>query len=175
MGAGPRPSLGLWGAGLAALLALSACNTGQEATTTAGVPETTAGVPDVAHAHGGVGDVALDVVFIEDGGIVQAGASAPLRGAFTNDARTPDELVRVTTPAAGSVQLLDADGRPSAQGIPIPADGEVDAVNGIARLRLDGVSFPLPATQLVPVTFEFRDAGQVTLDVPVAAPRVPAP
>jgi hypothetical protein len=163
-----RSLLGLGGMCLAVLLVLSACNAGQDAAVTSGVP-------DVANAHGGVGSMALDVVFIESGGIVEAGASAPIRGNFTNDAETADRLVKVSTPAAGSVQLLDADGAPSAQGIDIPAHGQVDAVNGLVRLHLIDAYYPLAATQLVPVTFDFSGAGPVTLDVPVAAPRAPAP
>jgi hypothetical protein len=165
----PRRSLiGLVGAGLAILLALSACNAGQDAAVTPGVP-------DVASAHGAVGSMVLDVVFIESGGTVMAGESAPLRGEFTNEAGTADRLVSVSTPAAASVQLLDADGVPRAQGIGIPAHGQVDAVNSAVRLQLVDASFPLPATELVPVTFEFSRAGEVTLDIPVAAPRAPAP
>jgi copper(I)-binding protein len=163
-----RSLLGLGAVALAVLLALSACNEGQDA-------PVTAGVPDVANAHGGVASMVLDVVFIESGGTVEAGQSAPIRGNFTNDAETADRLVGVSSPAAGSVQLLDADGLPSAQGIDIPAHGQVDAVNGEVRLQLVDASFPLPATQLVPVTFEFSGAGSVTLDVPVAAPQAPAP
>jgi hypothetical protein len=153
---------------LASLLVLSACNEGQDAAVTPGVP-------DVAAAHGDVGNMVLDVVFIESGGTVMAGESAPLRGDFTNDADSADQLVSVSTPAAGSVQLLGADGLPSAHGIDIPAHRQVDAVNGVVRLQLVDASFPLAATQLVPVTFEFSGAGPVTLDVPVAAPRAPAP
>jgi copper(I)-binding protein len=163
-----RPLLGLGGMGLAVLLVLSACNAGQDA-------EVTPGAPDVAAAHGDVGDMALDVVFIESGGTVMAGESAPLRGQFSNEAETADRLVGVSSPAAGSVQLLGADGLPSAHGIDIPAHGQVDAVNGVVRLQLVDAAFPLPATDLVPVTFEFSGAGPVTLDVPVAAPRAPAP
>jgi copper(I)-binding protein len=163
-----RSLLGLGGMVLAPVLVLSACNAGQDAAVTPGEP-------DVAHVQGDVGHMALDVVFIESGAVVEAGASAPLRGDFTNRSGTPDELVSVSTPAAGSVELLEADGTSSAQSIPIPADGAVDAVNGVARLQLVDAYYPLAMTQLVPVTFEFSHAGQVTLDVPVAVPTAPAP
>jgi copper(I)-binding protein len=163
-----RSLLGPGGMGLAALLLLSACNEGQDA-------PVAAGPPDVTAAHGGVGDMALDVVFIESGGTVMAGETAPIRGNFTNEAETADRLVRVSTPAAESVELLDAGGVPSAQGIDIPGHGQVDAVNGVVRLQLIDASSPLPATEIVPVTFEFSGAGEVTLHVPMAAPRAPAP
>jgi periplasmic copper chaperone A len=165
-----RSLVGLCGIGLALVLGLSACNAGQDAEV-----KVTAGRPDVVHAHGDIGSVALDVVFIESGGTVMAGESAPIHGDFTNHAATADRLVSVSTPAAASVRLLDADGVPSSQGIDIPAHGEVDAVNGVVRLQLVDAFFPLAATQLVPVTFQFSGAGAVTLDVPVAAPHASAP
>jgi copper(I)-binding protein len=165
-----RGRTGLGATALATLLGLSACNAGQDAPATV-----TAGVPDVASAHGDVGNMALDVVFIESGGTVMAGESAPLRGNFINHADTPDQLVSVSTPAAGSIELLGADGVPSAHGIDVPPQGQVDAVNGVVRLQLVDALFPLAATRLVPVTFEFSGAGEVTLDVPVAVPPAPAP
>jgi periplasmic copper chaperone A len=163
-----RSLVGLCGIGLALVLGLSACNAGQDA-------EVTAGTPDVAHAHGDIGSEALDVVFLESGGSVLAGESAPIRGDFINQGATADRLISVSTPAAASVRLLDADGVPVPQGIDIPAHGEVDAVNGVVRLQLVDAFFPLAATQLIPVTFEFSGAGAVTLDVPVAAPHASAP
>jgi copper(I)-binding protein len=163
-----RSFVGPGGTGLAVLLALSACNAGQDA-------EVSPGVPDVTAAHGTVGDMALDVVFIESGGTVMAGESAPLRGNFTNEGATPDRLMSVTTRAAGSIQLLDAEGLPSPQGIGIPAHGQVDAVNGLVRLQLTDALYSLPATEIVPVTLQFSGSGSVTLDVPVAAPHASAP
>lgn len=157
--------IGLGGTGLA-LLVLSACAVGKDAAT---IRE----VPDVAGVHGSVGNMVLDDVFIDSGGTVEAGTSVPLRGAFSNNAETPDQLVSVSTAAARSVQLLDTGRAPSAQGIGIPADSRVDAVNGAARLRLVDVTSPIAPTQLVPVTFVFSGAGQVTLDVPVATPSSP--
>jgi copper(I)-binding protein len=56
----------------------------------------------------------------------------------------------------------------SPQGVDIPSSGQVDTLNGTVRLRPEQVSSPIQTTQLVPVTFVFRTAGQVTLDVPVA-------
>jgi copper(I)-binding protein len=145
----------------APLLALTACGAGQDAGT---LQET----PDPAGVDGGGGTFVLDDVFIQSDTAVAAGASVPLRAAFTNQGRTPESLVRATTPAAASVQLLDAAGHPSPQGITIPADGQVDAVTGAVRLRLVGVTSPIAVTTLVPMTFLFSDTRQVTLDVPVA-------
>jgi copper(I)-binding protein len=156
---------GMAGTGLA-LLTLSGCAAGQDA-------ETTHEVPDVAGVHGSVGNMVLDDVFIDSGGTAEAGTSVPLRGAFANNAETPDQLVRVSTPAARSVQLLGTGSAPSALGVGIPADDQVDAVNGAVRLRLFDVTSPIATTQLVPVTFMFSGVGQVRLGVPVTTPGSP--
>lgn len=145
----------------AGLLTLGACDAGQEA-------ETARETPDVAGVDGTVGEVSLDDVFIEADGTVEAGATAPLRGVLTNDAQQDDDLLRVTTSAAGSVQLLAESGGSSPDGIPVPAGGQVDGTTGAVRMQLEGVTEPIETTDTVPVTFTFARAGQVELDVPVA-------
>lgn len=146
---------------LAPVLALGACDAGQEA-------ETAQQTPDVAGVDGTVGSVSLDDVFLEAGSTVQAGGSVPLRGALTNDAEQADRLVGVSTPAAGSVQLLDESGAPSTDGIELPAGGQVDATAGAARMQLEDLTEPVGPTDTVRVTFTFATAGEVELDVPVA-------
>jgi periplasmic copper chaperone A len=162
----PRPTTparrALWAAaGIACALTLPGCDAGNEAET---VQET----PDVAGTDGTAGLVSLDDVFLDAEGDVAAGASVPLRAVFTNGADEADRLVRVTTPAAGSVQLLDEAGQAGAEGIELPAGGQVEAVTGAARIQLEGVSAPIAPTDTVRVTFAFDRAGEVTLDVPVA-------
>jgi copper(I)-binding protein len=153
-----------WAAtGIACAVALGACDAGMDA-------ETSQETPDVAGVDGSVGEVSLDDVFLEADGTVEAGGTVPLRGALTNDAEQADQLVRVTTPAAQSVQLLDQDGQVSAAGVELPAAGSVDATTGAVRMRLEGVTDAIPTTDTVPVTFVFETAGQVRLDVPVAPP-----
>lgn len=146
---------------LVAVLALGGCDAGQEA-------ETAQETPDVAGADGTAGEVSLDDVFLDAEDTVEAGASVPLRGVLTNDAEAADRLVGVSTSAAGSVQLLDEAGAPSAEGIELPAGGQVEAVSGAVRMQLEGVTAPIATTDTVPVTFTFATAGEVRLDVPVA-------
>jgi hypothetical protein len=143
------------------LLVLGGCSAGQEA-------ETAEESPDVAGVDGTVGSVSLDDVFIEADGTIEAGASAPLRGVLTNGAEQDDDLLRVTTPAAESVQLLAEQGVPSPDGIAVPAGGQVDGSTGAIRMQLEGVTEPIEITDTVPVTFTFEHAGEVQLDVPVA-------
>jgi hypothetical protein len=144
-----------------AALVLGACAAGQEA-------ETAQETPDVAGVDGTVGSVSLDDVFLDAEDTVEAGAAVPLRGVLTNDAEQADRLVGVSTPAAGSVQLLDESGQVSPDGIELPAGGQVEAVSGAVRMQLEGVTAPIATTDTVPVTFTFATAGEVELDVPVA-------
>ena len=154
-----RTSLPAWAA--AGLLVLGGCAAGQEA-------ETAEETPDVAGVDGTVGSVSLDDVFLDAEDTVEAGASVPLRGVLTNDAEQADRLVGVSTPAAESVQLLDESGAPRADGIELPAGGQVEAVSGAVRMQLEGVTAPIAPTDTVSVTFTFATAGEVALDVPVA-------
>ncbi len=147
---------------LAPVLVLGGCAAGQEA-------ETAEETPDVAGVDGTVGAVSLDDVFLDAEDTVGAGASVPLRGVLTNDAEQSDRLVGVSTPAAESVQLLDESGAPSADGIELPAGGQVEAVSEAVRMQLEQVTAPIAPTDTVPVTFSFATAGEVTLDVPVTA------
>jgi copper(I)-binding protein len=162
----PRPPCptrrGRWAAaGAAGVLALAGCDAGNDAET---VQET----PDVAGVDGTVGRVSLDDVFLDAEDTIAAGAAVPLRGVLTNDAEEADRLVGVTTPAAQSVQLLDASGQVSPDGIELPAAGQVEAVTDTVRMQLEGVTAPIAPTDTVRVTFTFETAGEVALDVPVA-------
>ena len=147
---------------LAPALVLGACDAGQEA-------ETAQETPDVPGVDDTVGEVSLDDVFLDAEDTVEAGASVPLRGVLTNDAEQADRLVGVSTPAAESVQLLDENGGPSTDGIEVPAGGQVEAVSGAVRMQLEEVTAPIAPTDTVSVTFTFATAGEVALDVPVAA------
>jgi copper(I)-binding protein len=54
--------------------------------------------------------------------------------------------------------------------IPVPAGNLVACRDAGPVLTLVGLTQALLPSQVVPITFVFRDAGQVTLDVPVAVP-----
>ena len=146
---------------LALVLAVGACAAGQEA-------ETAQETPDTLGVDGTVGEVSIDDVFLDAEDTVQAGSAVPLRGVLTNDAEQADRLVGVSTPAAGSVQLLDESGQVSPGGIELPAGSQVEAVSSAVRMQLEGVTAPIAVTDTVPVTFTFATAGEVQLDVPVA-------
>jgi periplasmic copper chaperone A len=137
-----------------------ACDAGQDA-------DTAQEVPDTAGVDGSAGQVAVDDVYLDADTTIAAGESVALRGSLTNDAPTADRLVSVSTPAAGSVELLDEQGGSSPDGIELPAGGQVDATQGPVRIQLEAVTEQIGTADTVPVTFVFEQAGEVRLDVPL--------
>jgi copper(I)-binding protein len=156
----------LLGAALVATT-LAACSAGQNAETAQETPDT-AGVP------GSVGSMVLDDVYLETSRTVPTGGSVPLRGAFTDESPNPDRLIGVTTPAATTVELLTSDGTTAPDGLTVSGYGQVDATTGPVLIRLTGLRGPLSPEAIVPLTFQFATAGQLTIDdVPVRGPRSP--
>jgi copper(I)-binding protein len=144
---------------LAVLLcgSLAGCYSSQDA-------QTAQQTPDTPGVDGAVGMMVLDDVYLETADTVPAGGSVALRAAFTDESPQPDRLVAVTTPAAASVELLAADGTPAPDGITVPGNGAVDVTTGPVLIRLAGLTRALSPQANVPVTFEFANAGRVTLD-----------
>jgi copper(I)-binding protein len=144
--------------------ALAGCYSSQNA-------ETARETPNTPGVDGAVGMMVLDDVYLDTAVAVPAGGSVALRGAFSDEAAEPDRLVAVTTPVAASVELLEPDGTVATAGIEVPAQGQVDATTGDVLVRLTGLARELTPGEIVPVTFEFARAGQVTLDdVPAVTP-----
>lgn len=114
------------------------------------------------------GPVALrDIVFeVPDGGLYEAGDS--VRILFTAVNRDPledDALIDVRSPAFEGD--LDSD-----EGLPIelPARVDVSFREDGAVLELTDLAEDLRSTVQVDVTFVFENAGEVTVQVPVAVP-----
>jgi copper(I)-binding protein len=120
--------------------------------------------PDTAGVDGAVASMVLDDVYLETADTVPPGGSVALRAAFTDKSPQPDRLVAVTTPVAASAQLLQPDGSVATDGIEVPGEGQVDATTGPVLVRLTGLTRALSPQALVPITFEFEQAGRVTLD-----------
>jgi copper(I)-binding protein len=98
-----------------------------------------------------------------------AGDSAVLLLTVANDGRDDDVLVGASTDVAERVVLRDGDdaAEPDLE-VTVPAGGvavlrEVEALH----MELSGLHDTLRSGFSVPVTFEFRDAGPVTAEVPV--------
>jgi copper(I)-binding protein len=157
------------GVGLLALLlagTLTGCSAGQNA-------QTAREIPDTAGVDGTVGPIVLNDVHLATSEAVPPGGSVPLRAALTDRSSQPDRLVAVTTPVAAAVELLEPDGAVATGGIEVPAEGQVDATTGPVLVRLTGLTRSLSPQGLVPITFEFEQAGSVTLDDVPAAPPAP--
>jgi periplasmic copper chaperone A len=98
-----------------------------------------------------------------------AGDSAALFLTITNDGRAEDVLTGARADLARQVVLVNGDGPPDPHLlVPVPPGGMtvLDEVTG-PHLELSGLRETLRSGSSVPVTFEFRDAGSVTLKVPI--------
>jgi len=153
---------------LLTLLALAGC--------TAGVP----GPPDLDRARigldsvdGRVGDLRLLSVSIASpggrGSIHVAGDNAALLLTVANHGQADDELTGAGTESADEIVLRNGDGDAEPRlDVPVPAGGVavLREVSGL-HLELTGLRQALRSGFSLPVTFEFRDAGPVTLSVPI--------
>lgn len=162
------------GAGaLTAVLPLTACSE-------AGAPPIEAPVPietDGPEVDGGVvapealvnEDVELVGVLLEypPDGVHEEGSDADLLFALSNIGSEPVTLVDVTGPDFADATTGDGSGFEPIQASP---DSNVYVgEEGAPTVTLVGLQESLRSSQSIPVTFEFEEAGEVTVEVPVAA------
>ena len=168
-------------AGILVVLALGAC--GDNA-----VPRGVA----APGASGNVGSLKLRDAVLNDPGAdaefpgYDRGEDAPLQVTIVNDGDTDDELVSVTTaaaervtvqgattiPAGGSVSSIpDADNPLPAPAWAVPPQPIGDPIDGAELwIVLRDLTTEIPPGIPTDVTFRFRQAGEVTLRVPVCTP-----
>jgi periplasmic copper chaperone A len=154
----------------ATALALVGCGAGQ-------ITQTARQTSAVDGAHGDVGTtIALRDVLIpyppSSNGTYPAGSSVPVLLTIANQGTSADELIAVTSPVASQVLVLGT--------TTIPPGTSVTSTLGSTRptspLVVGQLSIVLKTIRALPgglntsVTFVFRNAGKVTLPVPVAAP-----
>lgn len=163
-------------AGCLAGLSLAGCAAGQ-------ITQTDNQVAAVDGAFGDVGNaIALREVLIpyppNQQGSYPAGSAVPVMLTIVNQTSSADQLTAVTSPAASQVLVLGSTQIPpgstltsAASAVPVPVSGEPTSplVSGELRVVLI-TTRPLHAGLDTPVTFQFRNAGRVTLPVPMAAP-----
>ena len=211
--------------GLAALLV--GCSSGQ-------VTQTDSMEPAVNGNRGDVGDIALRDVVIAypESGEYSAGDDAPLVLTIVNTGGTEDELVEVTSPAAGEVELIGnarvpgrmslqvivpdesaetSSSQPTTTGTTVPEESITDPSPpaetgdesaapppdseepptlsdtpdseatetptdspseevGTMSIVLTDLVQDLPIGRNVPVTFVFANAGEITVNLPIASP-----
>lgn len=167
--------------GCAAALALSGCASGPSA-------QTAQQVAAVNGANGETGPIALrDAVLAYPGGEgafgYRPGEDAPLRVTIANSAQTADELIAVTSPAAGGVAVQGRTTVPGGTAVTSAGSGTdttptaAGTPSQVRQLRivLTDLRVPLRPGLNTPVMFRFREAGEVTLPVPIDAPVGVAP
>jgi copper(I)-binding protein len=104
----------------------------------------------------------------------------PVAGAFltiANAGPADDVLVAVSTPAAGRAEIhqMAMEGgtmkmRPLPEGVTIPAGETVELKPGGIHLMLMDLAGPLVEGETIEATFEFRDAGEVSVTFAIASP-----
>jgi copper(I)-binding protein len=151
------------------LLVLAGCGSGQ----TAPDPWSSSARIGLDSVDGQVGSLRLLGVAIASpgtrGSIHVAGDSAALLVTIANDGEDEDVLVGASTDVAEQVVLRDGDDPPDPDPqVPVPPGG-VAIVRDVTgpHLELSGLKERLRSGSSVPVTFDFRTAGPVTLSVPI--------
>ncbi|MDQ3988118.1 MAG: hypothetical protein M3291_02770 [Actinomycetota bacterium] len=166
--------------GITTALSLSGCAAGQ-------ITQTDAQVAAVNGASDDIGPIALrDAVLAYPGGEevfgYAAGDDAPLLVTIVNSGTQTDELVSVSTPAASRVLVAGMTTIPGGVAVSSAGTGPDDPLETFeleSDRPLDGEELFIVLTDLTGpirpglptfVTFRFRDAGEVTLRVPIDAP-----
>jgi copper(I)-binding protein len=100
-------------------------------------------------------------------GLYEEGEDARLFMGIANTGTEDDDLLDVTGPDFTDATLT-VDGEPTA--IRVPANDNVYVgAEGAPSIVVEDLQTSLRSSQSIPVTLVFEDAGEVTLDVPVAA------
>lgn len=92
----------------------------------------------------------------------------PICGSITR----PDEdrLASASTPAAGSVEIVDADGKPLPDGVPLPPDKLQELEPGKTHLVLRDVRQVLRGGDFVEFAVRFEEAGAATFNLQAQVP-----
>ena len=160
--------IGVVGTIMLTLLVLAGCGSGQAGSSN---PDR-AGI-ELDGVDGQVGQLRLlSVAVVSPGGrgsMHMSGDSAALLLTIANNGKAEDALTGTRADLAEQVVLLNGDASPVPRvDVPVPP-GSVAVLSEVTgpHLGLSGLREPLRSGVSIPVTFEFRDAGSVTLEVPV--------
>jgi copper(I)-binding protein len=154
-------------------LALGACSAGQVAQT-ATQEQNLGNQADVGDLHLRAVELPYPI-----GGVYPAGGSARLLAAVASDSAEDDTLVSIEGEDFESVEVVDptatasaspaAGASGSAVDLTVPAGGTLFIGNGDGpSVTLVGFADEVGVGQYVDVTFTFEEAGEVTMQVPVA-------
>lgn len=164
--------IGAWVLAAVAALVTAGCTQGQQV-----VESSTMG------SNGRVGEILLRNVYVEQpiGGQYEPGEDATTLLTLLNESEHPDELVAVTTPQAREVQLYwdrNCDGVAEAvPSIPLQPEGGVPPGPGQREtglppyfLQVIDLEEVTRGGTLLPLTFFFERAGEVTVQAKVQVP-----
>jgi copper(I)-binding protein len=114
---------------------------------------------------------------VPDGGqrLYAKGSNAPLTGTVVNTGSAEDELVSVSSSAASSAQIEGQRTLPAQVALRAVApkkSGDVNATlnQGELRVILENLTEDVVPGKTIRITFLFRQAGELNLDVPIATP-----
>lgn len=100
--------------------------------------------------------------------------NAAVYATLRNGGSQPDTLLAVKTPIAPRIELhntLNEDGimkmRPMTAGVEIPAGGEVKLEPGGMHVMVLGITAPLKENARHPITFVFKNAGEIAGEIAV--------
>lgn len=167
---------------IAAILAVTGCSAGQ-------VTQTSTQVPTVQGSSADIGDLALRDIRIvyPSTGTYAEGSTAELVLVVTNQGLGEDKLIDVTgeffdsavipsdeprpTPTVTSTTGADEDPVETGGEAAVPAQGLVQFGTGESpSIQLTDLTEAISVAEIMLVTFVFEDAGEVTVEVPVANP-----
>ncbi|WP_171198646.1 hypothetical protein [Nakamurella aerolata] len=166
----------------AGALLLSGCAAGQ-------ISQTAQQVAAINGGNANVGNIGVRNAMLQtpDGAAYPRGSSAQLITWLSNAGNTADQLVSVSSPIASNitiepqnvplpprslVEVGPAPGVPAGSAAPSSGAAQSGAAGsgGTVRVTFDGLADPGCYGKSIPVMFAFRDAGQVTLNIPVEDP-----
>ncbi|CAM2782208.1 copper chaperone PCu(A)C [Saccharomonospora xinjiangensis] len=109
--------------------------------------------------------------------VYQPNSDVPTTMWLVNEGNKADELVSARTDAASTVAIEGSKVVPAQRALVLgadqPATGEATGDPTRGKLTLKGLTRQLRPGQMVEITLTFRDAGQVTFEMPVTVPDKP--
>jgi copper(I)-binding protein len=100
----------------------------------------------------------------------ERGDDVPASMWLYNEGPRADQLVSAQTPAAGSVEIVDANDQPLVDGVRLPPDELQKLGPGKTHLVLRDLREVVRGGDFVRLTVRFEDAGEVTFDVQSQVP-----
>ncbi|MBA3292569.1 MAG: copper chaperone PCu(A)C [Geodermatophilaceae bacterium] len=163
----PRKIPLLGAVAMAAVAAVTGCSAGQ-------VTQTSTQVATVNGSSANVGQLALrDIrILYPSGGTYAEGSTAQLVLAVANQGLAEDTLIEVTGEFFDDAAVpTDDAGDEASVEVEVPAQGILQfGTTEFPSIELSDLSEEISVSEIVSLTFVFEQAGEVTVEVPVANP-----